>query len=590
MKTAAISLNLSRKWRSQNFDQIVGQDLAVRILKNSLYLGHYFPVYLFAGQRGCGKTSTARVFAAALNCEQLPSFQQDPKKVLVPCLLCNSCCAMQNGKHPDFIEIDAASHTGVDHMRTIIESSSLLPIMGCKRVYLIDEAHMLSKAAFNAALKILEEPPTSALFILATTNPHKIIDTVRSRCFQLFFSPIEHDSLKKHLQTICKKESIVYDDEALDLIVRQTQGSARDALNVLEQVRFSSPSVNKTSVLKLLGHLDDYFMLDIIRVTLTSSVVDLLSTLKRVGIEQYAADFVWQRLMMILRMLVWVKHGVVPTRSDVSQDALMEMAKTCSLSDIYQMIEELYYHEELFLKTPMQHVLLEMILLHVCQRDKKKPRNNSDGGSAPCSLNSAGTELITEEENEGTPDDMLDTQCTQTKPLGDVDYQHMWLQCVEQIVCLNDPLLNSLFKRARFVAYDEHAKKVVVEMAKDLVLFKEWLEKASHLWKPIVKKLFSSDSELQAQFTGAQVGTIKTQKHTERTYHKDSVEKIMPATVPVFTRDQSFNPQKQQYKKRMMSSDKNEVMCDVSDQNKWKIASMLLRHFPGVVTEIRENR
>src|SRR5581483_3734180 len=218
-----VFLNLSRKWRSQNFNQIIGQELAVRILKNSLYRGHYFPVYLFAGQRGCGKTSAARVFAAALNCEQLSNFQKDPKNISVPCLSCVSCKAMLDGKHPDFIEIDAASHTGVDHMRHIIESSSLLPIMGKKRIYLIDEAHMLSKAAFNAALKILEEPPASALFILATTNHHKIIDTVRSRCFQLFFTPIEHKALKKHLHDICAKEAIACDQEGLDIIIRHTQ-------------------------------------------------------------------------------------------------------------------------------------------------------------------------------------------------------------------------------------------------------------------------------------------------------------------------------------------------------------------------------
>src|SRR5436190_2589751 len=236
----SVALNLSRKWRSQDFDHIVGQDLVVRILKNSLYLGHYFPVYLFAGQRGCGKTSTARIFAAAVNCSGLVSFQKDPKKSVIPCLVCDSCRAMQHGNHPDFIEIDAASHTGVDNIRSIIESSSLLPLIGRKRVYLIDEAHMLSKAAFNAALKILEEPPATALFILATTNQHKILDTVRSRCFQLFFTPIAYDSLRDHLRTICLKENISYDVDALDLIIRHTQGSARDALNVLEQVRFSN--------------------------------------------------------------------------------------------------------------------------------------------------------------------------------------------------------------------------------------------------------------------------------------------------------------------------------------------------------------
>jgi len=155
MNTEHVNLNLARKWRSRNFDQIVGQDLAIRMLRNSLYLSQFFPVYLFAGQRGCGKTSTARVFASAINCANLSKFQKNPKKCHVPCLECESCCAMLSGNHPDFIEIDAASHTGVDNVRQIIESSSYMPLMGKKKIYLIDEAHMLSKAAFNAFLKIL---------------------------------------------------------------------------------------------------------------------------------------------------------------------------------------------------------------------------------------------------------------------------------------------------------------------------------------------------------------------------------------------------------------------------------------------------
>ena len=161
--TSTTQLNLARKWRSRDFDHIIGQDLSVRILKNSLYLDHFFPVYLFAGQRGCGKTTTARVFASAINCEQFEQFRKQPKKHIVPCLACASCIAMLEGKHPDFIEMDAASHTGVDNIRSIIDASSLLPLMGRKKIYLIDEAHMLSKAAFNAFLKILEEPPASVL-------------------------------------------------------------------------------------------------------------------------------------------------------------------------------------------------------------------------------------------------------------------------------------------------------------------------------------------------------------------------------------------------------------------------------------------
>src|SRR5579871_3248756 len=174
------NLNLARKWRSKDFDHIIGQDVAVKMLKNSLYLGQLFPVYLFSGQRGCGKTSTARIFAMAVNCTSLSAFQKNPKTTAIPCLVCDSCVAMATGKHPDFIEIDAASHTGVDTIRTIIDASQLLPLMGSKKIYLIDEAHMLSKSSCNALLKILEEPPCSVLFMLATTDPQKIIETVRS--------------------------------------------------------------------------------------------------------------------------------------------------------------------------------------------------------------------------------------------------------------------------------------------------------------------------------------------------------------------------------------------------------------------------
>lgn len=132
MSNAHTNLNLARKWRPKNFDSVVGQDIAIRMLKNSLFLNKFFPVYLFAGQRGCGKTSTARIFAAAVNCSELKAFQQVPT-VKIPCLNCPSCVAMINGDHPDFIEIDAASHTGVDNVRQIIESSSYMPLVGQKR-------------------------------------------------------------------------------------------------------------------------------------------------------------------------------------------------------------------------------------------------------------------------------------------------------------------------------------------------------------------------------------------------------------------------------------------------------------------------
>src|SRR3990167_2642348 len=234
---SAVQLNLARKWRSKRFDEIVGQPLPVRMLKNSLFLSQFFPVYLFAGQRGCGKTTTARVFAAAINCERLPLFQKNPREELLPCLVCTSCKAMASGDHPDFIEMDAASNTGVDNVRLIIDAASLLPVLGHKKIYLIDEAHMLSKAAFNAFLKLLEEPPASVLFMLATTEPDKILDTVRSRSFQIFFNFVDNLELTYLLERICIKEGIKYSFDALELISRESEGSVRDAQNILERVR-----------------------------------------------------------------------------------------------------------------------------------------------------------------------------------------------------------------------------------------------------------------------------------------------------------------------------------------------------------------
>jgi DNA polymerase III subunit gamma/tau len=579
-----VSLNLSRKWRSQNFDQIVGQDLVVRILKNSLYLGHYFPVYLLAGQRGCGKTSTARVFAAAVNCAALVDFQKDPKKAVIPCLVCPSCSAMRDGNHPDFIEIDAASHTGVDNIRNIIESSSLLPLMGRKRVYLIDEAHMLSKAAFNAALKILEEPPATALFILATTNQHKIIDTVRSRCFQLFFTPIAYDPLKLHVQQICKKEKIAYDDQALDLIVRHTEGSARDALNLLEQVRFASSTVSKEAVLSLLGQVSDHEVVGIIHATLRGAAADLLRLLQNLSIDQYKAECLWERLMLLLRALIWLKHGVNPHTIIASVEMAENVAKECSLVDLYRMVEFLYSYEDMFLKTTQQHIFLEMILLSFCQKNKKKP---DDGGSSVPSV-AATVSLSEKDQLEAEDDDTDDDEEEDDDQNGAVDFDEKWSLFVQKMGTLEDQLVGSLFKQARFLMYDQQSFKIVIELSKDFILFKDWLEDTQKMWQPVLRELFSSNATIEAQFTGIN----KIDRNSNKKISEDVVHQPVPkhparvASSPLVHHKEKTFPAS----KVVFAHQRNEPIIDVSDESVWKIAPLLLRHFPGVITEIREIR
>lgn len=371
-------LNLTRKLRAKNFDQIIGQTLSIRMLKNSLYLGYYFPVYLFSGQRGCGKTTTARLFSAALNCKNLELFQKNPKKYQLPCGVCESCSAMFSGTHPDFIEMDAASHTGVDNVRQIIDAASLLPVMGIKKIYLIDEAHMLSKAAFNALLKILEEPPANVLFILATTDPQKIIDTVKSRCFQLLFRAVANPDLLSHLQQVCVAEGISYESEGLLLIIHETRGSVRDALNVVEQVRFSTGSVTAQAVLKVLDHLDTGSFIHIIDLILRNKAQDLLLFLKKSTIEQFSAEYIWRRFVELIRTLLWLKHGVKPYQhEDCGQvDRLLIL---CSVERLNRILQHIYDNEEVFAKTTAQHLFLEMFFLQLCH----KSDGHTEGSSAP---------------------------------------------------------------------------------------------------------------------------------------------------------------------------------------------------------------
>src|SRR3990167_9763831 len=354
-----IQLNLARKWRSKNFDQLVGQDLVVKILKNSLYLNQLFPVYLFSGQRGCGKTSAARIFTAALNCDRLVDFQNNPKSFSVPCLECESCKAVARGKHPDFIEIDAASYTGVDNVRQIIETSSLLPVMGKKKIFLIDEAHMLSKAAFNAFLKIMEEPPQSVVFILATTDVEKIIDTVRSRCFQLFFDPIDETKLLMHLVKICKEENIKFDEAGLKLLIKESEGSARDALNLLEQVRFSVSVINKDSVLSVLGYTSDENIEKLFFILINKkSVQNLLNFLDEINYYKVAPLYIWSRLLEKFRFAVRAKNGINV------EDFNLDLTHV-TYANILQALEYFCHSELTFLKSSNKHIFLEAVFLRI---------------------------------------------------------------------------------------------------------------------------------------------------------------------------------------------------------------------------------
>ncbi len=579
-----VQLNLARKWRSKNFDQIVGQDLSVRMLKNSLYLGHYFPVYLFSGKKGCGKTTTARVFAAAVNCEQLDSFQKNPKKAIVPCLDCTSCKAMRAGKHPDFIEMDAASHTGVDNVRQIIDAATLMPLMGRKKVYLIDEAHMLSKAAFNAFLKILEEPPVSVLFILATTDPQKIIDTVKSRCFQLFFSAIDRDKLFDHLKHVCEQERIVFDGHGLELIIKETEGSARDALNLLEQVRFASKSVSLESVQQVLGHIDDTRLLALFKLLLHNSPQQLFTYLPKLDLESFSSEFIWAKLVELVRASIWLKHGVEPQRFVQHRDTLKRIVAKTSWQQLHTMLEVLYKHENMFLRTTSKLALLEMILLQLCQ-GIDEPGGSSSSGSP----SSAAQPQISDSEEDLISDDDEDKDYEDDEEEDDEDeeyeegsYDQAWEVFLKDVDMLGEPIVSSVFKQGAFVNFDQDKHKLEVKFSKDMSFFQDTLERTEAKWLPLLKKKFSDKVIFSPLFTGERKVSESIVKKTA------FVQSSSPAPVhkPV-QKKQTFPARKVQAKQTPVW--RREKKLDVSDVPLWPKSNMLLRHFPGTISEIQEN-
>jgi len=285
---------LARKYRSQDFDSLIGQDVLVKTLTTAINTGRIAHAYIFTGIRGTGKTSTARILAKALNC--LSSDRPTSK----PCGVCENCRAIAAGQHIDVLEIDAASHTGVDNMREILDAVQYRPTNGRYKVYIIDEVHMLSQSAFNALLKTLEEPPAHVIFILATTEIRKVPVTILSRCQRFDLVRVPVDTLKKHFAWIAEQEKIELSDGANELLARAADGSVRDGLSLLDQaIAQTGGHVDEASVLNMLKRADRGVVMDIMETVLSGDTATALDKVD--SIYNNGADL----SMLLTDMMEW---------------------------------------------------------------------------------------------------------------------------------------------------------------------------------------------------------------------------------------------------------------------------------------------
>jgi len=273
---------LARKWRPRSFDQVIGQDHVVSALSNALNNQRVHHAFLFTGTRGVGKTTLARIFAKALNCEKGVSAD--------PCGECNACQSIDRGNFVDLIEVDAASRTKVDDTRELLDNVQYTPTQGRYKIYLIDEVHMLSTHSFNALLKTLEEPPEHVKFLLATTDPQKLPTTILSRCIQFNLKSMDVGRLVNQLEKILDAENIPYEAAGLMILARSANGSVRDALSLLDQaIAFGDGEVNAAQVRKMLGMIDDRYIYDLFERLCANKAAGLLATVS--DMAERSVDF-----------------------------------------------------------------------------------------------------------------------------------------------------------------------------------------------------------------------------------------------------------------------------------------------------------
>jgi DNA polymerase-3 subunit gamma/tau len=456
---------LARKWRPQTFEEVVGQEPITRTLQNALTAGRVAHAFLFSGPRGVGKTSVARILAKALNCEAGPTPHPDNT--------CQMCREITNGSSLDVLEIDGASNRGIDEVRDLREKIKYLPAQGKYKVYIIDEVHMLTKEAFNALLKTLEEPPPHAVFVMATTEPHKVPLTILSRCQRYDFRRIPTGLIQSHLAKLAEQEGWHLDPEGLALVARAAEGGLRDAQGFLDQVvTFGGEGVGAAEIARILGVTDRGALLRALTAIIERQGPELLSLIDELYTQGQDLGRFYQDLVLYARHLLVA--GLHPEArhlaavADSEWDDLTRLARQTPKVHLHNLLSVLLRGEEELKRSPQPRLALEVLLLRVIHLEPVMPlaewldrlaalENRLETGALPTTPPVGPARWPA-----GAPE-VTAPPAPRSELPPDVSFEDRWQAFLQHVEATGDAPLYGKLAQCRLVGFSDHCLKLATK-------------------------------------------------------------------------------------------------------------------------------
>ena len=461
---------LARKYRPKSFETLVGQDHVVRALTNALEQQRLHHAYLFTGTRGVGKTTLARILAKSLNCESGITSK--------PCGVCDACVGIDNDRFIDYIEINAASTRGIDDVRTLLEQATYAPTQGRFKVFMLDEVHQLTKEAFNALLKTLEEPPAHIKFILGTTDPQKVPVTVLSRCLQFNLRQMASTTIAEYLQNVLKQENISFEPAAIHLISRAAAGSMRDALSLTDQaIAYGNQSVNEAEVRSMLGAIDQTYLFEIIHALLAQDGASLIEKAKQMEARSISFEAALNDLANLLHQIAMAQTVPSSIATDLPERMqLLDLAQKLSPETL-----QLYYQITLLGRrdiglAPDEYAGFTMTLLRMLAfAPTEKIAESATAKSA------SNSQVVIESLVQAKPAEPKRIESEQIKPVENdapevnihkasslINFDGNWRNLVEKNLKLG--LARALAQNCELLSYDENSLTLrVAENQKHLV-------------------------------------------------------------------------------------------------------------------------